>query len=471
MPARGPSLCGFLVALEAFRRGLSVTWHADTEQLPLRVIGGRRNPLVGELFSVSDGKKTVHFQRTRSEECAAAAMAVCSDKLDSKRTLEARGIRVPRGRVVDDAGWQASVEALLRETGWPLVVKPVTGSQGRGVSTGLNSIEDVAGAIDRIRRSDRPGPILVEEHVSGQENRVFVVGDRVAGAFRRVPAHVVANGRSSIRALVAAKNRLRKQSPHLSTKPIKLDEAVTERLTRLGMSLDSVPERGETIYLNTISNLSRGGESVDVTDSLPESAKWEAVRAVQAVEGLNVAGVDVLLSGDDEVSLRPYVVEINTTAQIGAHLFPMNGKARDVPSAIIEHHFPRTRRSHALVFDYAGVVGDLEAGRHSSVSLPAVSLAEPCRLDTTIRWRKLTPTRKRRVIAAMRRSRLHGSYGFAEGPEAHLSLVGDRQDLERFLERLPSHGIQVAETRWIPWGRDSVASAGLRELDFARLDG
>ena len=48
------------------------------------------------------------------------------------------------------------------------------------------------------------------------------------------------------------------------------------------------------------------------------------------------------------------MLEINGTAEIGFHLFPLEGKAKDVPGAIMDYYFPETigKEKSNFFFDY-----------------------------------------------------------------------------------------------------------------------
>src|SRR5699024_12821715 len=58
--------------------------------------------------------------------------------------------------------------------------------------------------------------------------------------------------------------------------------------------------------------------------------------------GLEHGAVDFIINTDKEAAHQAVVLEINPTAQLGGILYPIKGKARDVPAAIIDHYFPET---------------------------------------------------------------------------------------------------------------------------------
>src|SRR5699024_9709724 len=107
-----------------------------------------------------------------------------------------------------------------------------------------------------------------------------------------------------------------------------------------GYSLYSVLNQNEQLYLNDLSNVSLGGEPVDYTEYLTQSQRDIAINATKAIPGLAQCGVDMMIRDDTEEGL---IIELNSSPGIGSHLFPVKGKARDIPKFIIDHYFPGTK--------------------------------------------------------------------------------------------------------------------------------
>src|SRR5690606_34527904 len=127
-----------------------------------------------------------------------------------------------------------------------LVVKPARGEQGKGVSVGLETIEDVQRAVTAAREiCDR---VLVEACFDGEDLRLVVIDFRLVAAAVRRPPCIVGDGRRKVRALIASLSRRRSAATGgESTIPI---DAETERcVAEAGFTLDSVPEKGEEVVV------------------------------------------------------------------------------------------------------------------------------------------------------------------------------------------------------------------------------
>lgn len=231
----------------------------------------------------------------------------------SKRWAEAIG--VPRQNI--DAAYRHA-----KKLGFPVVVKPNSGSQGTGVALVQNR-QEFFKAMRAIFRKDRVG--LVQRPVHGTDYRLVVLDNKIVSAYERVPLNVVGDGRSTITQLLKAKQRgfaaarrdtqIRNDDPRLALK-----------LARQGLEFRSVPACGERIFLLDNANLSTGGDSVDVTHKIHHGFRSLGVKITRDM-GLRLCGVDLMIDGD--ISARPrryWVLEVN--AAPGLDHYVKGGKAQ-----------------------------------------------------------------------------------------------------------------------------------------------
>ncbi|QDI91608.1 hypothetical protein EPH95_10885 [Salicibibacter halophilus] len=157
---------------------------------------------------------------------------------------------------------------------------------------------------------------------------------------------------------------------------IKIDLEVKNLIQDAGYTLDSVPKDGERIFLREQSNLSNGGDSLDVTDELTPEMRQIAIDATRAVPGLAQSGVDLLV--DQDKSNSGTVIEINSRPGLGGHLFPVEGEPRDFAKAFIDYYFPETKdieRSN-LYFNFNKVLVPLKSKTANSVEVTAPPLGK-----------------------------------------------------------------------------------------------
>lgn len=353
--ARGFNLDTYVMALEGWRRGLSLTWYFNpAEVTDLKIIGFY--PL-GKTFSLRSEKtnKIHYFYRSRGDKVANEAVDIVHNKHLAKSYFEKADIPTPKGIVFHKSLEHSEIIQKISELQYPLVVKPVFGSLGKGVVTNIKIESELLEGIEFIKEShDDYDDIIVEEYYEGNEYRVYVVGDEVVAATKRIPAHVVGDGLHTITELIDKKNEQRKINPYLSKKLINVDDSLRSYVTKQNLSLEHIPKDGEMIRLKGQCNISAGGDPIDVTNDLSDEIKQTAIKAVKAIPGLSHAGVDVIVSQNEAV-----IIEVNATADISMHLFPLKGEARNVPEYIMDYYFPDTKGISKdrtrVYFDYSNI--------------------------------------------------------------------------------------------------------------------
>ncbi|QDI91611.1 ATP-grasp domain-containing protein [Salicibibacter halophilus] len=336
--ALGHELCAYVVALEGWRRGLTLNWYTkDAETFQKMETWHVDAP--GKLFSLTSKEKTHYFFRTRGDKVSNEAVRIGADKEKTKKLLAEAGVSVPDGSRFSDDARDEEVIDYASAIGFPVVLKPTEGSFGKGVITNIQNKKELRKALKKVPHSN----VLVERFISGEEYRLYVVGQKVVGAIHRIPANVAGDGQTSIEALIDRKNKQRQYNPRLISCPIQMDDEVIDFVHAKGYKLESIPKEGDRIFLREKSNISLGGDPVDVTDDLHPAVKQTAVHAVDAVPGLYHGGVDLIIDKNKPPEHAATIIELNPTAQIGSLLYPLKGHARDIPAAIIDEYFPETK--------------------------------------------------------------------------------------------------------------------------------
>jgi len=266
------------------------------------------------------------------------------------------------------------VTELIFQKNSPFVLKPTFGSLGKGVTTNIQTKEFFKESLEYIKETFDYSDFIAEQHIEGEDIRVYVVGDEIAAATKRIPANVTGDGTSSIKELIVAKNTSRKENPHTVTRLIKIDDRMKDYLKKQNLQLSHVPDKGETVYLKGESNISAGGDSIDVTDSIRPDVREVAVGAVKAIPNLHHAGVDMIVNDEDAV-----VIEINSTGSTALHTFPLFGEAQNVAEKIIDYYFPETKnqiRSNMFYFDYRIILKQLRSNSIKQIEITDAPVGE-----------------------------------------------------------------------------------------------
>ncbi len=326
----------------------------------------------GSILQLGYGKYHKKMEGTLSDRTSCISVDIACDKVISKELLSQVGIPVPKGTVcmkLDEA------KEAAREIGFPIVIKPINGNQGKGVSLNIQSIDEIPDAF-RIA-AEISENILVEEYVKGNDYRVLVVGNQIAAVSLRVPAHVMADGKHTIAQLVELKNRDERRG-ECHEKPltkIKIDEISMNVLKKQGYTPDSIAKNGLRIYLKANANISTGGEAIDVTERIHPYNQELAIRAAKTI-GLDIAGVDFTCL---DISKPLYlhngvIIEINASPGIRMHLFPSKGKSRKIGNAIVDMMFPYGMKHSIPIVSVTGTNGKTTTTRMISHILKAQGL-------------------------------------------------------------------------------------------------
>ena len=290
------------------------------------------------LVQLGHGKYQRRIQATVTSETKHIAVEIASDKELTNRILHDLGLPVPRQELVYDA---EEAVAAAEKLGYPVVVKPLDGNHGRGVSINLATAEQVATAYAKAEESS--GTVIVETFQTGSDYRILVVNGKVLAVAERVPGHVAGDGARTIQELIDEVNTdPRRGVGHEKVLTrLEVDHQALRLLEEAGLTLESVPAAGQVIALRSTGNLSTGGTSIDRTDAIHYDNRLMAERAVRAL-GLDVGGVDYI-SPDVAKSYKEVggaIVEINAAPGFRMHTSPTEGTPRDVAGPVLDMLFP-----------------------------------------------------------------------------------------------------------------------------------
>lgn len=310
------------------------------------------------LIQLGYGVHQKRIQASLTSNTGILAVELASDKEGTKRMLRDAGIPVPRGTVVY---YLDELEQAIEDVGgYPLVIKPLDGNHGRGITINITTWEQAEEAYDSARQESKSQAVIVERYYRGSDHRILVVGGKVVAVAERVPAHVVGDGRSTIAELVEETNRdPRRGTGHDNVlTQIEIDRAAFQMLDRQGYTLDTILPKGTVCYLKATANLSTGGIAIDRTDEIHPENIWIAERVARII-GLDIAGIDVV-TPDISRPLREVdgvIVEVNAAPGLRMHFSPSEGVARNVGEAIIDTLFPPGTPSRIPILAVTGTNG------------------------------------------------------------------------------------------------------------------
>ncbi|MCH8099348.1 MAG: cyanophycin synthetase [Proteobacteria bacterium] len=313
------------------------------------------------LVQFGHGRYQQRIQATTTGRTSNIAVELASDKEETNSILRDLGLPVPKQIVVRSA--RDAVRAATR-IGLPVVLKPLAGNHGRGVAINLRTDAEVEAGFEKASEHGRM--IVVESYIEGFDHRILIVNGEMVAAAKRVPGHVVGDGKNTIEQLVDIVNddpRRGVGHEKVLTR-LELDDQATRLLAKLDYDRSTVPAKGEIVYLRSTANLSTGGTAIDVTDIIHPDNREMAIRAIKAI-GLDIGGVD-FLTKDIAESYREAgggICEVNAGPGFRMHVAPSEGTPRDVAGPVIDMLFPPDCPSRIPIAAVTGTNGKTTTSR------------------------------------------------------------------------------------------------------------
>lgn len=277
-----------------------------------------------------------------------ASLMIAGDKIFCNSLLRRQGIPVPDHAVLRSGDYRGAAE-FQRKCGAPVVIKPAKNTgDSRGVCIDPATPFALWRAVNHAGMFGRE--ILVEKFCEGTNYRLLFCRGSFLAASSRDPARVIGDGAHTVRALIDLANAGRMENGRLveydpNTRPILYKIPVTKGLAgllkRQGLTLDSVPLKGEEVSVQDICHWLYGGSYHDVTDEVSPDFIALGKKVVDLL-GIKLAGID-LIARDIRTALPgTYVInEVNTSPGILVHYEVQNRhKVRPVAREIIRAMFP-----------------------------------------------------------------------------------------------------------------------------------
>ncbi|RBS62718.1 glutamate-cysteine ligase/gamma-glutamylcysteine synthetase [Enterococcus faecium] len=268
---------------------------------------------------------------------------IMENKTVTKKVLKEAGFRVPGG--AEFSSMEEAVKAYPRFAEQAFVIKPKSTNYGLGITIFKEgaSLEDYQAGLAIAFRED--SSVLVEEFMPGTEYRFFVIDGEVQAIMLRVPANVIGDGIRTVKELVEEKNSdpLRGTNHRAPLELIQLGELEQLMLKEQGLTIESVPQANQIVYLRENSNISTGGDSIDMTDEFSEAYKKIAVSAVEAL-GAKISGIDLIIPDkeiDPTTDKKAYgIIEANFNPAMHMHVYPFAGKGRRLTMNVLKLLYP-----------------------------------------------------------------------------------------------------------------------------------
>lgn len=244
---------------------------------------------------------------TCSDKSSATGLIIARNKIRTAKIATELGIPTPFSIECD-----SFIDAdTFMDQYKPIVIKPLDNKGGVGVSTNIHSRTTLKKAYAYAKSQSRT--VVAQKHLTGDDVRLLVIGDRFVSAVIRRPAMVTGDGTSTIEALIVQENTtsIRNNSEMSSLMHIDIDAA----RRYLGHKLHDVPSRGSRLQVVGPANVSLGGSLIEATHLVTDEMKKDAEKITSNL-GLGICGVDMIW---DQVTNSYGLIEVNAVPGIDIH--------------------------------------------------------------------------------------------------------------------------------------------------------
>jgi cyanophycin synthetase len=307
------------------------------------------------LVQLGYGVNQKRIRATIASTTSNIAVDIACNKEETKLLLEAAEIPVPRGTVIRT---EEGLDAAIEKFGYPLVLKPIDGNHGKGNTTNIINREQAITAFEAAKVYGRN--VIVERFITGYDFRCLVINNKFICAALRTPASVVGDGVHNIQWLIDETNKdPRRGFGHEKVlTQITIDQFTQKMLDDAGITLETIPPKGERVLVKPTANLSTGGTSTDVTDEVHPANIFMFERIAKII-GLDICGVDVMA-----IDLRTPVaenggaiLEVNAAPGFRMHIDPSEGLPRNVAEPVVDMLFPKGSAGRIPIIAITGTNG------------------------------------------------------------------------------------------------------------------
>lgn len=291
------------------------------------------------LCQLGYGANQKRIQATVTSETSSIGVELACDKEDTKYLLEQAEVDVPRGDIISR---ESSLEDACRYVGYPLVIKPIDGNHGRGITVDIQNYEDAVVAFHAAKEVSRR--VIVEKYITGEDYRLLVINNELVAGAKRTPAHVVGNGTATVQELIDETNKdpRRGYGHEKVLTQITVNDLTKTIIKDAGKTLESVLEEGEVLLLKDTANLSTGGTAEDITDII-HPANVSMAERISKIIDLDICGIDIMTTDISQPLSETggAILEVNAGPGFRMHLAPTTGLPRNVAAPVIDKLFPK----------------------------------------------------------------------------------------------------------------------------------
>lgn len=278
-------------------------------------------------FELIFGGRKVSCHESLTELTSAIAYQRCANKRITNLFLKNGGLSVPDQIFAND--WEKAKEFLQKHK--RVVVKPVSGEQGQGITVDVRTIKEMKQAITEAEKITDES--IIEQYIDGYDVRIIVINKEVVAAALRKPPEVIGTGKHTISELIKKQSRRREVATG-GESTILIDEETVRCIRSTGFEIDDIIPENKRIKARKTANLHTGGTIEDISDEISDEIIEISIQAAGILE-IPVVGFDFILPSYK--GREYYIIEANERPGLANH------EPQPIVEKFMDLLFPQTK--------------------------------------------------------------------------------------------------------------------------------
>ena len=277
------------------------------------------------ILEYADARGKMHLLiSTCSDKSSAAGKAIADSKI--KTTHVATSIKMPMPASIACRDIREARDFF--DTYQHVVTKPTLGSGGSGVSVNINTKDELNRAYTYAKSYGHS--VIVQQHITGEDVRLLVIGGVFCSAVIRKPAHIIGDGINTIDTLITEANHSASRNDDSQSSLMHISLPAARRF--LGETIHDTPSIDQNVRVVGPANVSLGGSLHEATHLVTASMIKDAESITKKLN-LGICGVDMMW---DRKTNKHYLIEVNATPGIDIHDDPFSGTSSNAAELYVK---------------------------------------------------------------------------------------------------------------------------------------
>lgn len=198
---------------------------------------------------------------------------------------------------------------------YPIVLKPVRGTQGNGVITDIDNINELTNILNKkINKNDS---YIIEEQIEGLNYRFYLIDNKLIDVVCRVAPNITGNGVDTLEELINNENKNRAFNNKIIPNYFYLN--------KINIYNNTILEKNKNIILNNVVNYHRGATIKHIPIENIHIDNINIMLNINNIFKTNICGVDIISNNINEsYKNNKYtfnIIELNSSPHDEIHWF------------------------------------------------------------------------------------------------------------------------------------------------------